>query len=1019
MITSDELDEEDFEFHQCIFTPSAYYDYDQFVDLSKNINKSMFTVLNTNARSLVKNMSNYEIFLDRLKQDGNFIFDALTFEESWLNNDLEDLVNLEGYSLVTKHKINKKEGGGLAIYIRNRWKFKILDIAVPHSLQHMLDCLFLEIECKPKPLIIGVVYRSPSQNSQQQLIDFLEPILSQMSTAHNEVIIVGDTNIDMLKHSENSLTSSYIDNFVVNSFVPKITLPTRVSHSSATLIDHIFHKMSQGNTVQGTILSDISDHYINFIGIEMSEVTDPQPEYVTYRLMNSEAIQRFNDALKSTSWEDVVSADDVNGACDLFINKYITQMNTYLPLKTVKFNRKYHKIKPWISKGIMISMKKRQKLHSKCLKCRNQQRRISLEGIYKEYRNLLNKIIRKAKQLYYSQVFNACLHDMKGTWRQINTILSKTKNKQNVSTHFTENGTQITNPQEISNEFNNFFINIGPKLNRQCPSTPCTASSFLPNVNITNSLFFEPSTVEETYAIIQKLKPKTSCGHDNISPKLLKQTAQSILLPITHIVNLSLASGIFPENMKIAKVVPIFKNGSSYYFNNYRPVSLLPSCSKILERIVFTRLHKFLDKYSLLTPSQYGFRPNFSTELAILELQNSIINNLSCNKQTIGLFLDLSKAFDCLNHEILLKKLSHYGIRGVPLKWFKSYLLNRKQFTSYNSVNSTMLSITTGVPQGSILGPLLFILYVNDIVSTSNHVSFILFADDTNMIVTSENLNFDNMTLNQEINNLSIWFSANKLTINESKTKYILFRKDRIPSRIKLELYINGNRIDKVQHIKFLGVIITETLSWQLHINEICKKISRTIGILSRLKHELPYQVLLTIYKSLIGPYLNYAITAWGSSPKSHLLRIHKLKKKAMRIITRSKFSAHTDPLFLKNKILKLDDMYKLRCSLIYHKYWHGILPNYHQNCLHPIMHSYYTRNHGAIYINRIKSNLEKHSLNYKIAIVWNQFPAEIKNTVLLPLKKFSSKLKFHFLDTYRTSCQIRNCFSCSMSTHI
>ena len=275
------------------------------------------------------------------------------------------------------------------------------------------------------------------------------------------------------------------------------------------------------------------------------------------------------------------------------------------------------------------------------------------------------------------------------------------------------------------------------------------------------------------------MKPKTSTGHDKISSKLVKQlynkkynepaTPRGIISPLVHIINLSLSTGIVPKAMKLAKVVPIFKNnGSNTVMKNYRPVSLLPVLSKILERIVYNRLFKFITKQKILYPSQYGFQKDLSTELAILELQDRINTSLNNNECCVGIFMDLSKAFDTLDHNILLHKLNHYGIRGTALSWFHNYLSNRQQYVCINGTNSDMLPITCGVPQGSILGPLLFLIYVNDLASVSKHAATILFADDTNLIYTSKSYENFTIMIEKDLKKISNWFKLNKLALNET-----------------------------------------------------------------------------------------------------------------------------------------------------------------------------------------------------------------------------------------------------------
>jgi retron-type reverse transcriptase len=302
--------------------------------------------------------------------------------------------------------------------------------------------------------------------------------------------------------------------------------------------------------------------------------------------------------------------------------------------------------------------------------------------------------------------------------------------------------------------------------------------------------------------------------------KVIKKTYHHILTPIVHIINLSLNQGVFPELMKLSKVIPIFKSGSRHLTKNYRPISLLPVFSKILERIMFNRLYKFLTKGKVLVNNQYGFRRFHSTEQAILDFQNCIIDHLIKKETPIAIFLDLTKAFDTIDHKLLISKLEHYGIRGCALSWFISYLENRTQYTSVNNSESSVKNVRFGVPQGSILGPLLFIAYINDIVNTTDAGKFILFADDTSIVFATGNPDdIQQMNnINLALTNVCQWFNANKLSVNEAKTKFMKFKQKNSNDTFRPTLQLNGKDIDMVQTFKFLGVSISENLTWKDHI---------------------------------------------------------------------------------------------------------------------------------------------------------------------------------------------------------
>ncbi len=440
--------------------------------------------------------------------------------------------------------------------------------------------------------------------------------------------------------------------------------------------------------------------------------------------------------------------------------------------------------------------------------------------------------------------------------------------------------------------------------------------------------FLSPTDSEEIINMCQKLNSGSSSGHDEIKPDIVKSVADTIAHPLSFIFNLSFRTGIIPDHLKIAKVVPIFKKGDQDCFGNYRPISILPIFSKIIERLIHKRLYAFISKFNLLHNNQFGFRPNYSCEMALIQAYNHIVSNLDLKKHTIGIFLDLSKAFDTIDHNILMSKLHHFGIRGVAFEWFRNYLSHRTQYVNFNGHDSSKLDVSCGVPQGSILGPLLFIIYINDLIYLSNYSNMLLYADDTNILFSHSDLDQLVDHVNSELCNISSWFKANKLSLNIDKSNYIIF-KNRFGNRNyeDLDISIDDNRISRVFYTKFLGVIVDDCLTWNKHTAHIANLVCKYSGILFRWKSFLNLDVLFTLYNSLVLPHLFFCNIIWADKNNSNLDIIHRKQKRIIRLCTNANFLDHTRPLFARLHTLTIQDLHKLSVATSMFKFKNKLLP--------------------------------------------------------------------------------------------
>jgi hypothetical protein len=654
---------------------------------------------------------------------------------------------------------------------------------------------------------------------------------------------------------------------------------------------------------------------------------------------------------------------------------------TCFPLKVVKRKHSDNLGAPWLTKGLLKSIKKKNRLYKQFIKTPNSIR----ESRYKIFRNKLTHVIRKAKRSYYESKFESAKNDLKLTWKLINEVINKRNNKPSIPTRFLSDNETLTDPTKIAERFCSFFTNVGPTLAKKIPPVDVSFRSFLIENN-NAPIIIKPTDVNELRHICKAFKSGKAPGVDNVPTHIIKNSFDLISEPLVKLINLSLSTGVFPDKLKIAQIIPIYKSGESDSVTNYRPISLLTSFSKFFEKVMHNRLSDFIERYEIIYCCQFGFRKNHSTSLALTHLVNKITTAIDRKEVTAGVFLDLSKAFDTLNHEILLAKLQHYGINGLTLKWIKSYLMGRKQFVQIKESRSSEQTIVCGIPQGSILGPLLFILYINDISNASTLTESLIFADDTSIFYSHSDPNYLESVMNEELQMFDVWMKCNKLSVNIKKTNYVIFKssKKKIPHNF---IFCYGNEILKQENTtKFLGVYIDQHLTWKDHISHICKKISKSVGIIYRSRFYLSTKTKLSLYYTLIYPYITYCNIAWSSTYVTNVNRIFYLQKRAVRAITNSNFRAHSTPLFSQLGILdifKVNSLYIARFMFCYNS---QLLPPIFFDLFarNNQIHNYNTRSAMNYRTHTCRTNLKQFTILYQGPKIWNSLPTNIKDSLSL-----------------------------------
>jgi hypothetical protein len=643
---------------------------------------------------------------------------------------------------------------------------------------------------------------------------------------------------------------------------------------------------------------------------------------------------------------------------------------------------------------------------------------------YKKYRNLYNTTLRACKKLHFSKAILSNANNLKKTWSILNSALNKPSMKNPILSLYVNNSL-VTDPLTIANSFNSYFTNIASEIANDIhpsdspplpPSHP--AHPDIPIFNMADS----PVTEDEILSCIKLLQDKRTSDMTGLSTHLLKKIIHTILTPLSHIFTKSLSSGVVPSHLKIAKIIPIFKSGDCLDMNNYRPISLLSTFSKILEKIVCSRLTNFLESNSLLSPQQFGFRSKHSTIHPMTLLLNKLTKSSNSKLYSIVIFCDLKKAFDTCNHSTLLDKLYSIGVRGTELAWFKSYLTDRQQFTSINDTDSLLLTILNGVPQGSILGPLLFLIYINDLPNATALFS-LLFADDTALTASSDNLTELYSFVNTEFRKLCSYFRSNKLSLHPDKTKYLLISPSLAHHQTDLQIFLNNNNLnennptlifplsrvnptDPVPAIKYLGIYFDPQLNFKYHISTISKKLSNALFSLRRVKNLLPPHSLKTLYYSLFHCHLVYGIEIWSCILPSLLKPLLVKQKSAIRCISNSHYNAHTEPLFKSLNILPLPKLILLSNLKFFHSFVYNLIPSTFTNTWLTTLEQ--RHNDGQIHLlYNLRNNddyfvppTRNHSLSryplYNLPSLWNDASASVK---AIPSKAtFSITLKKQFI---------------------
>lgn len=542
-----------------------------------------------------------------------------------------------------------------------------------------------------------------------------------------------------------------------------------------------------------------------------------------------------------------------------------------------------------------------------------------MRSYYINYRNTFTKILRATKINFYKNKLNSVSSNPKLMWNLIKEITNTVKNSTKVIKSIKINNKIVdasTEPKKVANLFNDFFVDIGITLSKNIIQQNNNQKENIYNDMTFDDIFSKDISEKDICDIINNLKDDTAAGHDKVNVKLLKSICTSIVHPLMYIFNLSIKNCVFPETFKKAIVIPLYKNGSQNELNNYRPISMLCNFSKILEKIIKTRLITYLEKNKLLSNNQFGFRPGLSSEDALYNVTKYISNALDNKKKALAIFLDLTKAFDTVNHDKLINILPSFGIKSNSLKWIMSYLKNRTQIVNINGTLGDKKKITCGVPQGSVLGPIFFILYINNICNMTIDGKIITYADDTCLLFSDYSWD---LVLDKAINDTKKvinYLNKRNLSLNIKKTFFMTFTINNTHVPIDdLTVHIcrnqnecndiNCKKIFRVQRFRYLGIIFDEHLRWNLHISNLVMRLRTAVHHFLSLKSILPVEIIRTAYLSLYQAIFQYGIIIWGGLTENNLKPLKLQQNKIIRIcLNKHSLDGSTKTNYLELRVL-------------------------------------------------------------------------------------------------------------------
>jgi len=805
--------------------------------------------------------------------------------EHWVNKISCNYIKVNGYKLISAYGRTNQKRGGVCILAKSNLGLE--SVLYNGSIESDFEATVAYGTIDNKKVVIACLYRTPNSNYDLFLNKFNE-LLNYMQRYGEILIVCGDTNVNLLNESKEK--KQMLNMLLENNLHQTIHSATRTTTQSATCIDNIFANIRAYHThVEETQLSDHT-FQIAFFKVGIME-EESNKEKRTFSQQNKEL---FLKSIATANWNKVYGEDDADHAYNEFLEEFRRHFDFAFPKVQYTEKTKQSNKKQWITPEIreMTAMVREMVPIEKRLGSAMYTER------YKNLKKLCSTMTKNAKKTFNDNRITQAPNTNRECWKIINE--HRKNENETLPKKITVNATTTRDPRIICNTLNDFFTNIKTTQPSKTIAVDRQMSSF----------FLWPVSENEVSKSITRHCRKTSAGYDDIPGTIVKLVKDTICSPMAYIVNLCFKNGKFPDKLKISKVIPAYKQkGSKDDVANYRPLAIQCQFSKIIESCYHRQLYKYVDKYNIIAEQQHGYRKARSTTTAIYEAVKTILDGMNNKQKVAGIFLDMSRAFDSVNHVLLLNKMEAIGIRGVPLDFLRSYLDGRGQVVTWNGFTSEYKETTIGLPQGTIISPLLFSIMINDLPTVCTAANkIIIYADDSNMII-SETIKENLVARSREaVNEMHKWCLNNGIILNINKTQLMQFLPANLSAQESMLVQINGKSIKQINTTKFLGLNIDHKLRWNVHTEYLEAKLSSLCYLIKTIRPTVTDRVVQLMYYALVQSVLAYGIIFWALAAETSQLMI--LQKKILRIMEGANTRAHCKPIFKKRRILTLQSLY-------------------------------------------------------------------------------------------------------------